>query len=174
MNKFDSQQISSEMKTSSVFVIITLALLSAFGPFVTDLYLPALPLLTGYFNTTASSVQLSLSLSMMGLAVGQLLIGPISDTYGRKKPLLFCMLDSYEALVSNKQKALLSCGLNDEARQWVEGELGDGVVGRVFGYDLLVGPGAAVVVAVQDCGAVGFRLDELSQGIKLCGAHVTT
>lgn len=59
-------------------------------------YLPALPALGGYFHTTASRVQLSLTFSMAGLAAGQLLIGPLSDKYGRKKPLqvslvLFCM-----------------------------------------------------------------------------------
>ncbi len=78
-------------KSSSLLVLITLALLSAFGPFITDLYLPALPSLTNYFNTSTANVQLSLSLSMFGLALGQLLIGPLSDKYGRKKPLLICM-----------------------------------------------------------------------------------
>ena len=66
-------------------------MLSAFGPFVTDLYLPALPSLADYFETSASTVNLSLSLSMLGLALGQVLIGPVSDKYGRRKPLLICM-----------------------------------------------------------------------------------
>jgi len=80
-----------QRKTSSFHILITLVLLSAFGPFLTDLYLPALPSLTTYFNTTTSYVQLSLSLSMLGLGLGQLLIGPLSDKYGRKRPLLICM-----------------------------------------------------------------------------------
>lgn len=80
-----------QKKPSSVLLLISLALLSAFGPFVTDLYLPALPSLAKYFQTSTSNVQLSLSLSMLGLALGQLLIGPLSDKYGRKKPLLVCM-----------------------------------------------------------------------------------
>lgn len=91
MNKYESEGTVAKRKTSSLFVLITLGLLSAFGPFVTDLYLPALPTLTDYFNTSASSVQLSLSLSMLGLALGQVLIGPVSDKYGRRKPLLLCM-----------------------------------------------------------------------------------
>lgn len=91
MNKLDSQHLGHEKKEVSLFILITLALLSAFGPFVTDLYLPALPSLTDYFKTSASTVNLSLSLSMLGLALGQVLIGPISDKYGRKKPLLLCM-----------------------------------------------------------------------------------
>ncbi|NPD84109.1 multidrug effflux MFS transporter [Lentimicrobium sp. L6] len=80
-----------QKKTTSTLLLISLALLSAFGPFVTDLYLPALPSLAKYFQTSASNVQLSLSLSMLGLALGQLVIGPLSDKYGRKKPLLVCM-----------------------------------------------------------------------------------
>ena len=57
---------------------------------------PALLSLGEYFHTTASRVQLGLTFSMVGLAVGQLFIGPLSDKYGRKKTLLeslvlFCM-----------------------------------------------------------------------------------
>ncbi len=91
MNKFDSQGIAYAKKAPTTVFLITLALMSAFGPFVTDLYLPALPSLADYFKTSASTVQLSLSLSMFGLALGQVLIGPVSDKYGRIKPLLVCM-----------------------------------------------------------------------------------
>ncbi len=91
MNEYDSQGKVYEKATPSLFLLITLAFLSAFGPFITDLYLPALPSLTDFFETSASNVQLSLSLSMLGLALGQVLIGPVSDKYGRKKPLLLCM-----------------------------------------------------------------------------------
>lgn len=71
-------------------------IVSAFGPFVTDFYLPSFPSLMEYFCTTASRVQLSLTFSMIGLAAGQLIIGPFSDKYGRKTPLIsslviFCM-----------------------------------------------------------------------------------
>ena len=71
-----------------MYILLTVGVISAFGPFVTDFYLPALPALMGYFDTTASQVQLSLTFSMVGLAVGQLIIGPLSDKYGRKTPLL--------------------------------------------------------------------------------------
>lgn len=72
--------------------MLLLGLLSAFGPFVTDLYLPALPGLADYFAASPSMAQLSLTMSMLGLSVGQLFVGPLSDKYGRKKLLLFCLV----------------------------------------------------------------------------------
>ncbi|MBS4215258.1 multidrug effflux MFS transporter [Bacillus sp. FJAT-49825] len=67
---------------------IVLGSLAAFGPLSIDMYLPALPNIAKDFHTNASSVQLSLSLFVLGLASGQLLTGPISDVTGRRKPLL--------------------------------------------------------------------------------------
>lgn len=84
--------MTQKTKNSYVFLLILVAVLSAFGPFVTDFYLPALPALTHYFNTTASAVQLSLTFGMIGLAGGQLFIGPLSDKYGRKKMLLASLI----------------------------------------------------------------------------------
>ena len=86
----------NETLNSKLYILVVIGIVSAFGPFVTDFYLPALPVLTGYFDTTASLVQLSLTFSMVGLVVGQLVIGPLSDKYGRKKTLmaslvLFCI-----------------------------------------------------------------------------------
>ena len=68
--------------------ILTLGGLSAFGPLSLDLYLPALPQLTASLETTDSLGQASMSVCMIGLAVGQLLFGPVTDRYGRRIPLL--------------------------------------------------------------------------------------
>lgn len=76
------------MKRKNALLPTTLGMLTAFGPFVTDFYLPALPSLTTFFNTTASKVQMTLTASLVGLSLGQILIGPISDKVGRKTPLL--------------------------------------------------------------------------------------
>ena len=75
-------------KKIGIILPLTLGLLSAFGPFITDLYLPALPVMNDYFRTSPSMVQLSLTTSVIGLAVGQVFIGPLSDKYGRKRLLL--------------------------------------------------------------------------------------
>ncbi|WP_228064828.1 multidrug effflux MFS transporter [Muribacter muris] len=77
---------------SKFFLALLLGILSAFGPFVVDLYLPSLPQLAEFFHTTTSMTQLTLTTAMIGLAVGQLLLGPISDKFGRKKPLILSLL----------------------------------------------------------------------------------
>ena len=79
------------MKNSKSFLLVLLGILAAFGPFVTDMYLPGLPTMTDYFNTTASMVQLGITTAMLGLGVGQLLVGPLSDKYGRKLPLMYSL-----------------------------------------------------------------------------------
>ncbi len=78
-------------QNSRGFMWIFLGMLSAFGPFVMDMYLPTLPAMSDFFRTTSSSVQLGLTTSMVGLAAGQLVFGPLSDKYGRRSPLLFAM-----------------------------------------------------------------------------------
>ena len=79
-------------KNTGIFLFILLGALTAFGPFVTDMYLPSLPSMVDYFDTQASMVQLGLTSSMIGLALGQLFFGPLSDRYGRRPPLLAAML----------------------------------------------------------------------------------
>jgi len=76
---------------SRTYILVLLGTLTAFGPFVTDMYLPTLPSMMKYFNTTSSMVQLGLTTSMLGLAMGQLFFGPWSDRSGRKRPLVVAM-----------------------------------------------------------------------------------
>jgi DHA1 family bicyclomycin/chloramphenicol resistance-like MFS transporter len=65
-----------------------LAGLSAFAPVTTDLYLPALPRLGRDLGVTTASVEVTLTMCVVGIAVGQLLVGPLSDTLGRRRPLI--------------------------------------------------------------------------------------
>lgn len=71
---------------------IILGSLSAFGPLSLDMYLPALPKLAEDLNTTASVAQLTLTACLLGLALGQLVAGPLSDVLGRRKPLIFSLI----------------------------------------------------------------------------------
>lgn len=69
-------------------VVLLLGGLIALGPLSIDLYLPALPELTDDLSASPSSVQLTLTGILIGLALGQLVIGPLTDVYGRRRPLL--------------------------------------------------------------------------------------
>ncbi|MGM7680474.1 multidrug effflux MFS transporter [Microbacterium sp. A94] len=71
-----------------VLYIIVLGALTALGPFTIDLYLPAFPVLEQDFNTTSAAIQLTLTGTMIGFAVGQLVVGPLSDKVGRRIPLI--------------------------------------------------------------------------------------
>ena len=73
-------------------MIVYLGILAAMAPLATDMYLPALPELQAEFGSTTSMTQLTLTMTMMGMAVGQIFAGPISDLRGRKIPLLLGML----------------------------------------------------------------------------------
>jgi MFS transporter, DHA1 family, multidrug resistance protein len=70
-------------------LVLVLGILIALGPLTIDMYLPALPTITGDLQATAAQVQLTLTGTLAGLALGQLLIGPVSDAIGRRTPLLF-------------------------------------------------------------------------------------
>ncbi|MGC4819341.1 multidrug effflux MFS transporter [Micromonospora sp. DT63] len=69
-------------------LVLVLGALIAIGPLTIDMYLPALPAITAGLQTTETAVQLTLTGTLVGLALGQLLIGPLSDVVGRRLPLL--------------------------------------------------------------------------------------
>ncbi|MDV7989956.1 multidrug effflux MFS transporter [Rhodococcus sp. IEGM 1374] len=69
-------------------VILVLGALIALGPLTIDMYLPALPAIADDLNTPSSAVQLTLAGTLVGLALGQLVIGPLSDIVGRRLPLI--------------------------------------------------------------------------------------
>jgi DHA1 family bicyclomycin/chloramphenicol resistance-like MFS transporter len=83
-----------------VQLIIVLGSLIALGPLTIDMYLPAFPQLADELDASAASVQLTLTGMLGGLAVGQLVIGPLSDAFGRRRPLLAgLMLHTVASLV---------------------------------------------------------------------------
>ncbi|HEX6355649.1 multidrug effflux MFS transporter [Actinophytocola sp.] len=67
---------------------VVLCLLTVFGPISMDLYLPVLPALTTELHTATSAAQLTVTACLLGLAVGQVVAGPLSDRFGRRRPVL--------------------------------------------------------------------------------------
>lgn len=88
----DTKARAKSLGMNYTFLIGYLVALSAFGSFVNDMYLPSLPEMTRFFGCSASTVQLGLTMGMIGLGLGQLVLGPLSDKYGRKPVLLWSLL----------------------------------------------------------------------------------
>jgi|GEM_PF-4627081 Arabinose efflux permease len=76
------------VRSKRIWTAVVLGSLSGIGPLSIDMYLPALPSMAEELGTTASMTQLSLTACLIGLALGQLIVGPISDVKGRRIPLL--------------------------------------------------------------------------------------
>src|SRR5579875_1144745 len=72
-------------------LLVVVGSLCVFGPLCVDMYLPALPRISSDLEASASTVQLSLTSCMVGIALGQIVIGPLSDRFGRKRPLAIGM-----------------------------------------------------------------------------------
>lgn len=70
------------------FLVLYLVTLSALGSFVNDMYTPALPAMCKFFNCSIPLGQMGLTMGMIGLALGQLILGPVSDRCGRKPVLV--------------------------------------------------------------------------------------
>ena len=75
-----------------LWLTIFLGVMTAIAPLSTDMYLPALPEVQEAFSVPTSLVQMTLTMTTLGMALGQILAGPLSDLLGRRKPLLIGML----------------------------------------------------------------------------------
>ncbi|MDY5785338.1 multidrug effflux MFS transporter [Corynebacterium sp.] len=77
------------MTSLSLGLLLTLALMTAAGPFGIDMYLPGLPAISEDLATTPAMAQLTISGFMVGMALGNLLMGALSDSTGRKRPIVY-------------------------------------------------------------------------------------
>ena len=80
------------LKPTSFVNTLAIAVLVALGPLSTDMYLPALPRIVQELESDSGSIQLTLSLFLVGFAFAQIIYGPLSDRYGRKPVLLAGLL----------------------------------------------------------------------------------
>ncbi|WP_431876235.1 multidrug effflux MFS transporter [Micromonospora marina] len=74
--------------TGGVTLLVLLGTLTAIGPLSLDMYLPAFPAMTRDLGADQAGIQLSLTTCLIGLALGQLVTGPLSDRWGRRRPVL--------------------------------------------------------------------------------------
>jgi DHA1 family bicyclomycin/chloramphenicol resistance-like MFS transporter len=118
---------------------LVLGAMSAFGPLCIDLYLPAFPTLAGDLDASSVQVQLTVTTCLVGLAGGQLVAGPLSDRFGRKRPLLvgvglFVLASLLCSVAPDTTTLLVARGL-----QGVAGSAGI-VIARAVARDLYSGP----------------------------------
>ena len=89
-----------------ILLIVILGMLSMLAPLGIDMYLPGLPAISNELGTTPNAVQFTLSAFMLGFAFGQLVHGPLADSYGRKGVLIagtlgYCLFSAFCTTVSN-------------------------------------------------------------------------
>lgn len=83
---------AASARRAGLLVTLVLGGLTALPPLSMDMYLPALPEVTEVLRAPAATVQLTLTACLAGMALGQLVVGPMSDKWGRRRPLLIGML----------------------------------------------------------------------------------
>jgi len=87
------QMMNSNISKGRMFwLVLVLGSFAAIGPLSLDMYLPGLPALADDLHSSASLAQLSLTACMLGLAVGQIFLGPLSDSRGRRMPLILSLV----------------------------------------------------------------------------------
>ena len=137
----DEARAGAPLGPGTVRLAIVLGSINAIGPLSIDMYLPAFPEITQALDTGASQVQLTLTACVAGLALGQLVIGPLSDGFGRRVPLI-------AALVTYSVASLLCAAATSIgaliALRFVQGLAGAGgiVIARAVVRDLHSGAAA--------------------------------
>ncbi len=123
-------------------LLVVLASLAAVAPVATDLYLPGFPAMAEALDADASGVQLTLTSFLVGMAVGQLVMGPLSDRYGRRRPLVasaaVCAASAVVCAMASTLPLLVAARL-------LQGLAGAGgmVIGRAVISDVVTGRAAA-------------------------------
>ncbi|MCJ1715869.1 multidrug effflux MFS transporter [Curtobacterium sp. VKM Ac-2922] len=141
-NRADLATPTTQPQGITTALLLALGLLSAVAPFATDLYLPAFPEMTSELQTSATTVQLTLTAFLVGVTAGQLVFGPLSDRFGRVPPLIagaaLCVLASVVAVLAPNVTVLIVARL----LQGLGGAAGM-VIGRAVISDLATGKPAA-------------------------------
>lgn len=130
---------TSPIQTKRLTLILILGSLAALGPLSIDMYLPAFPDMSRSFGASASSIQLSLTACMLGMAIGQIIVGPLSDVRGRKRPLILALFAYLLASLACAFAPTIEILI---ALRFVQGAAGASgiVISRAIVRDLFEGP----------------------------------
>lgn len=146
-------------RPDSLAVAVLLTALVAFGPISTDLYLPSLPTLIRVFGSDAATVQLTLSVFLVGFAVSQLVYGPLSDRFGRRPVLLggivIYVVASLACLFATTIGQLIAARLVQAVGACCGPVLGRAVVRDVYGRERAARMYAYMAMAMALAPAIG-------------------
>ena len=121
----------------SVLLAVLIVALTSIGPLSTDFYLPALPAIARALGTDTAGAQLTLSVYLLGFGLGQLLIGPLSDRFGRRPVMLWgsaaFVLSSAACALAPTIETLILARLAQAFGACVGPVLGRAVVRDVYG-----------------------------------------
>ncbi|MET7796622.1 multidrug effflux MFS transporter [Streptomyces decoyicus] len=146
-------------RRTGLLVTLVLGGLTAVPPLSMDMYLPALPQVTAALHSPAATVQLTLTTCLAGMALGQMIVGPMSDKWGRRRPLLAGMViyilatalcaiaPSTELLIAFRLLQGLAGAAGIVIARAVVRDLYDGVAMARFFSTLMLISGVAPVVA---------------------------
>ncbi|MGW4275952.1 multidrug effflux MFS transporter [Streptomyces seoulensis] len=150
---------AAAVRRTSLLVTLVLGGLTATPPLAMDMYLPSLPEVTRSLHAPAATVQLTLTACLAGMALGQLVVGPMSDRWGRRRPLLaglavyvlataLCALaPNVEVLVAFRLAQGLAGAAGIVIARAVVRDLYDGVAMARFFSTLMLISGVAPIVA---------------------------
>jgi DHA1 family bicyclomycin/chloramphenicol resistance-like MFS transporter len=123
--------------TPSAVLAVLVVALTSLGPLSTDFYLPALPAIARALHTDSAGVQLTLSVYLLGFGAGQLLVGPLSDRFGRRPVMLWGMLvfllSSVACVLAGSLATLVAARLVQAFGACVGPVLGRAVVRDLYG-----------------------------------------
>jgi MFS transporter, DHA1 family, multidrug resistance protein len=147
------------LRSDSRVIAILLTALVAFGPLSTDLYLPSLPTLVRVFGTDIATVQLTLSVFLVGFAVSQLAYGPLSDRFGRRPVLIggvtVFVLASAACMLAQSIEQLITARFLQALGSCCGPVLGRAVVRDVYGRERAATVLAYMAMAMAVAPAVG-------------------
>ncbi|MFI6661738.1 multidrug effflux MFS transporter [Streptomyces sp. NPDC050523] len=147
------------VRRTGLLVTLILGGLTATPPLAMDMYLPSLPEVTGSLHAPAATVQLTLTACLLGMALGQLVAGPMSDRWGRRRPLLSGLVayvvstvlcafaPTVEVLVAFRLAQGLAGAAGIVIARAVVRDLYDGVLMARFFSTLMLISGVAPIVA---------------------------
>ncbi len=145
-NEFAAQPGDALSRRERLGYIVILGTLVALGPFTIDMYLPAFPDVQASLKTTETAIQLTLTATMVGFGLGQLVAGPLSDSLGRRRPLLIAtaihVLSSISILFANDVTSVMIGRVGQGV-----GAAGSAVVAMAMVRDMFGGQGLVRMLA---------------------------